>query len=153
MRNPNEAETGETQNDLLDMLASSRGDLWGYLLNHVRNRSDAEDLFQEVNLKVIQNLTSLREASRFRSWMFSIAMNTVRSFFRKQKPEQTIFEETPESLSDPAAKSLSPLAQLEHQERVSQLRSCLQQLPERDREILLLDFIGELPQQEIADQM
>ena len=46
---------------------------------------DAEDLTQEIFIQAFKNLSKLKAPDRFRSWLFSIALNRVRDFFRKQR--------------------------------------------------------------------
>lgn len=138
--------------DLSEQLTRHGRDLWGYLLHHVANRSDAEDLFQEVNLKALEHLHSVREPERFRPWLFSIAMNSVRSFFRRRRPESLDAREEEGSLQLASA-APSAQAQLEHDQQLRLLRSCLAKLPERDRDILLLEVMAELPQKDIAQQL
>lgn len=129
------------------LMDSFKDDLWGFLVNRVRSHHDAEDLFQEIYLKVYKNIPSLKEPERFRSWLFSIAMNALRSSFRKKK-------ELPLDEEKPVVDTRSNLHHdLEREESLMTLRKCIQQLPERDREILLLDAMAELPQQEIATLM
>ncbi len=138
--------------ELSEQLTRHGRDLWGYLLHHVANRSDAEDLFQEVNLKALEHLHTVREPERFRPWLFSIAMNSVRSFFRRRRPESL---ETHEEEGSFQLASTAPTAQaqLEHAQQLQLLRTCLAKLPERDREILLLEVMAELPQKDIAHQL
>lgn len=138
--------------DLREQLTQHGRDLWGYLLYHVANRSDAEDLFQEVNLKALEHLHSVREPERFRPWLFSIAMNSVRSFFRRRRPESLDAREAdgaPELVSSEA----TPQEALEREQQLLLLRACLAKLPERDREILLLEVMAELPQKDVAAQL
>lgn len=133
---------------LLDTL---RADLWGFLRNHVRKREDAEDLFQEVCLKVYKNLASLNEPEKFRSWIFSIALNSVRSFFRKQKLV-AVDEPVLQALDSESLHADQPEKAMARSEELTLMRRCLAKLPERDRQILLLEVMGEIPQKEIADQ-
>jgi len=133
------------------ILESYKGHLWGYLVNHVQRHQDAEDLFQEINLKVLENLGKLRDPSRFRSWLFSIAMNSVRSFYRKVTPFSLDGEDNAGARLVSAADG--PQKTLEKSERTLLLRRCIQQLPERDRQVVLLNNMAELAQQDIADQL
>ncbi len=135
------------------ILETYKNDLWGYLVNHVRRRQDAEDLYQEINLKIFNKIGTLRDPGRFRSWVFSIAMNAVRSFYRQKQPislDQESGEVRLEALISPLA---TPLGDLERDQQLNLLRQCILKLPERDREILLLDVMAEWPQQQIAEEM
>ena len=134
------------------LLEMYKADLWGFLVNRLPSNFDADDLYQDICMKVLRHVNELREPDRFRSWLFSIAMNTVRSHYRR-KPIATFDPQT--LLNDPGLTSAAPTAQfaLEQRERRRQLKHCLDRLPERDREVLLLDVMAELPQQDIATQM
>jgi len=134
------------------LLEPVRGDLWGFLYNHIGGKQDAEDLFQEICLKVYRNLAKLQDPSKFRSWLFAIAMNSVRSFYRKR---QLVAVDSPtlEALAPKdEPENPSPQKSLEVSQSMDHLRKCLAQLPERDRQILLLEVMGDLPQKEIASQ-
>ncbi len=135
------------------LLQCFKGDLWGYLVNRVHTHQDAEDLFQEICLKVLKNLGSLREPARFRSWLFSIAMNTVRSFFRKKAVIKAFPGEAGNPETDPPSREPGAQARLESREELQRLRQCIHALSERDREVLLLDAMAGLPQQDIARQL
>lgn len=131
------------------ILMHFRDDLWGYLVNHVRHREDAEDLYQDVCLRVMQHLHQVREPQRLRSWLFSVAMNRVRDHFRAKAP-LPLSERDAMHLNDPGE---HPRVALERREDLALLRRCVSALPERDREILLLDTMAELPQKDIAERM
>ena len=51
----------------------------------VRSRIDAEDITQDVFLKAYQKISSLKEAAKFRGWLFSITLNRIRDFQRKKR--------------------------------------------------------------------
>lgn len=136
----------------MKLIEPHRSDLWGYLVNHVPNHADAEDLYQDVNMKVMGNLGNLKDPSRLRSWLFSIAMNSVRSFFRKKRP--VAIEETRDSMVPVwSGKTETPIEQLEKRERINLMKHCIKQLPDRDRDVLLLDVMAEMPQKEIAEEL
>ena len=137
------------------ILGRFENDLWGFLVNRVQARHDAEDLYQEINLKVYRNLGSLKDPGKIRSWLFSIALNSVRSFFRK-KPELSLVttdQEDKERVFDVVSPEPGADSGLEKAETLKRLRQCILRLPQRDREILLLDVMADVPQQDIARQM
>ena len=51
----------------------------------VRPHAEAEDLTQDIFLKAFRNIGNLREANRFKSWLYRIAVNRVRDFHRRQR--------------------------------------------------------------------
>jgi len=52
------------------------------------NQEDAEDIFQETFLKAVDNIDSFRLESTFGTWLYSIAMNVMRTCFAKRKRMQ-----------------------------------------------------------------
>ena len=133
------------------LLADFRGDLWGFLVNRVKTHQDAEDLYQDICMKVHQNLHKLQEPEKFRSWLFSIALNSVRSFFRK-KPRFSLVD-SEEALENERVQDPDARQTMEQKEHLLLLRRCIHDLPERDREVLLLNTMAEMPLQEVADHL
>lgn len=64
--------------------------LWSTALRLTKNRHDAEDLVQEACLKAFENLDSLRDERKARSWLFKILTNTFINKYRKDQrsPEE-----------------------------------------------------------------
>ena len=136
------------------LLDHYQGDLWGYLVNHMHRRQDAEDLYQDIMVRALNKMGTLRDPGKFRSWLFAIAINAVRSFFRRRPMVSLDHDEKGDYLLPPnPSANPNPHVQLEKQEQLKHLRLAMRHLPERDRQILLLDTMAELPQQEIADQL
>jgi len=135
--------------DAASLLEDHRRDLWGFLVNHLSIREDAEDLFQEIGIKVLAHAGSIHDPSRFRSWLFSVAHNAVRSHYRKKRP----ITDEDRLAREPDQPSRGPHAVLEQRERLKALRRCLPRLSEQEREVLLLDTMAELPQAVIAEQL
>ncbi|MCB2211747.1 RNA polymerase sigma factor [bacterium] len=59
--------------------------LFAFLRHRVKNRQDAEDLLQDVFIRVIKTDTELREPSRVKSYLFSTAYNLTINYFRRRK--------------------------------------------------------------------
>lgn len=53
----------------------------------VKNKEDAEDIAQEIFLKVFRNLSGFRENSKFSTWLYQISYNTAISYYRQQNIE------------------------------------------------------------------
>ena len=91
------AGTGSTTPSLVT--AAQTGDRWAFsqlvdryqddimrmVFYRTRSQMDAEDVTQDVFLKAYQHLTRLKDAQRFKSWLYSIAVNRVRDFNRKKR--------------------------------------------------------------------
>lgn len=61
--------------------------VFGLIYRHTQNRAVAEDLLQDVFLKVFSNLGNVRDAATFPGWVFRIAVNTCYSFLRQKKAQ------------------------------------------------------------------
>jgi len=60
-------------------------DIFRMVFYRLRSRVDAEDITQDVFLKAFQKIASVKEAAKFRGWLFSIALNRIRDFQRKKR--------------------------------------------------------------------
>lgn len=67
--------------------------IFRYLMSSLGNREDALDYKQQVFMKVWLNLASLQNMAYFRTWLFSIARNLVRDYWRAKKPSNLYWEE------------------------------------------------------------
>jgi RNA polymerase sigma-70 factor (ECF subfamily) len=103
----------------------------------------AEDLAQEVMLKVYLRARQLRDRSRFRAWLFSIARNTLARHHAKRTREVETFdiqdgiERVPASKAEPAG---APF----------EFMSWMERLETRERGIMMLRFIEDWEYHEIA---
>jgi len=67
--------------------------IYRYLVHSLGNREDALDYRQQVFLKVWLNLSGLQNMAYFSTWLFSIARNLVRDYWRAKKPSCLYWEE------------------------------------------------------------
>lgn len=58
--------------------------LFGFALKYFKNESDAEELVQEVFVKVWENCKNLKSELSFKSYLFTIALNKIRKHFNKK---------------------------------------------------------------------
>ena len=58
-----------------------------FLLSRVKNRTDVDDLLQEILLKTYQHLNTVQEPEKLLSWLFQIARNTLIDYYRKSGAE------------------------------------------------------------------
>src|SRR5580658_9870819 len=62
-----------------------RKPLFGYIYRMVTLRQDAEDLLQDVFIRVLEDIRSYRGEARFKSWLFGIATHACLDHLRKRK--------------------------------------------------------------------
>jgi RNA polymerase sigma factor (sigma-70 family) len=123
--------------------------IFAYVMVRVGSRQDAEDLTADIFMKVVEAIHQFeyRGEGSFAAWIFQIAHNTVRQFYRvDERWETTLIDALPELHStDPLPEEV-----FSRKERLQWLQAALESLTPRRREIVLLRFAGGLRNQEIA---
>jgi RNA polymerase sigma-70 factor, ECF subfamily len=80
--------------EAFDMLVKRHeGGVYRYLMHLLRNHEDANDYVQQVFLKAWLNLASLKNVACFKVWLYSIARNLMRDYWRAKKPSSLSWEE------------------------------------------------------------
>lgn len=110
-------------------------------------KEEAEDATTDIFVKAWEKLHTYRPQSGipFAAWLFRIARTTVIDAYRARTP----FQEMPDDLADTDALNASDHA-LQQKELVQMVRSHLDRLPARYREVLVLSYIAGLPGSEVA---
>lgn len=116
-----------------------------FFLLHGLDVPVAEDLSQEVFLKVYRKAGELREAERFCGWLYAIARNVLISYWRLKKSR--IAEAELEPLTPRLSDSLVSEAEAIPKLRIAEW---LEQLEKGDRDLVILRFVEGLSYQELA---
>ncbi|MGN7763422.1 RNA polymerase sigma factor [Paenibacillus sp. 22594] len=135
-------------------------DIWNYIYYLTKSADMADDLAQEVFIKCYYRIGTYRGSSSLKAWLFTIARNTVFSyrksrFFRSGLwgGVQTITKAEPAKNSFPdELLGTVRSAEMEYLgiRRMDEIWSVIMQLPDKFREVLVLDLKAELSIQEIA---
>ena len=118
----------------------------------VGNVDDAQDLTQETFIKALQRQSQLKDLDKAAHWLSRIASNTAIDHLRRNKKVSfTEISETPEPIV--ISQSETPEQLLLRGERRTQLDGGLAILTERERMVLLLRDVEDVPADEVARQM
>jgi RNA polymerase sigma-70 factor (ECF subfamily) len=125
------------------------------------NAAEAEDLAQEVFLRVYRSRKEYHPQAKFSTWLFTIANNLALNLFRRRQRKPVIQLEVHESgpLGPRPSENLvydrAPSAEdrLNHQELSGVIQKALKQLNERQRMAVVLNKFEDLSYQEIAEIM
>ena len=60
-------------------------ELQNFILKRVKDKSHADDIFQDVFIKIHNSIDSLKDETKIRSWIFQITRNTIADYYRTQK--------------------------------------------------------------------
>jgi len=144
------------QSAIETLISRHRSKVYTYILLTIKNQPLAEDLFQETFIKVIQSLRAgkYRDNGRFLSWVIRIAHNLIIDHFRKEKQMNSVSNDDSEvdlfnskKLSDDNIEELIVNNQIK-----TEIRTLINELPDDQKEVVLLRHYGELSFKEIADQ-
>jgi RNA polymerase sigma factor (sigma-70 family) len=119
-------------------------------LRFLKTREDAEEVAQDVFIKVYRSLADFRGASKFSTWLYTIVNTTCITFLRKKKLEthsldnEKVFEAA-DSIDSGMRANL-----VEQKSRVAMVNKAIQLLNTDDAEVLTLFYKGEQTLDEIA---
>jgi RNA polymerase sigma-70 factor, ECF subfamily len=111
--------------------------LFNVCARYLGNDRDADDVCQEVMLKVLHGLRQFEGKAKFKTWLYSITYNECITQYRKEKRKRRLMDESSTHVVTDR----------------SSLDRWLVHVNQVDREILVLRFVAELEFQEIADIM
>jgi RNA polymerase sigma-70 factor (ECF subfamily) len=115
---------------------------------------EAEDLTQEIFLKVFRSLSTFDRRANFQTWLISVSRNFCIDRYRSGRRDRQVFaREIDASTVQAEAPGLNAYARVELQDRVALLREALRALSPPLRTAVLLRDIHELSYQEIAQQL
>lgn len=126
--------------------------VYTFLMQHTGSRDAADDLFQEVFLRVVRGRDGFRaERGSFRTWIAAIARNVLTDRWRRQGHEPRNEGDAPEpSLLPAGGPHGNPLALLRGEELRARIVAALEALPTEQREVFLLRELVGLGFEEIA---
>jgi RNA polymerase sigma factor (sigma-70 family) len=132
--------------------------LYGYFLRCTGSGADAEDLLQELFVRLLENISGYHHEGLFENWMFRIAANLVRDRGRREQRGrktvslQAVEEGKAELTNMLTSREGSVDGRMIHAEETDRLQKALAELSAVDREIILLRHYGEMSFKEIAEQ-
>jgi RNA polymerase sigma-70 factor (ECF subfamily) len=137
-----------------------RRQMVGFMYRMCHNPATAEELAQEVFLRVYRSRASYEASAKFNTWLYRIATNLAVNHARDtrhERPENTLRLDEPDqetgSTPDLADGSLTAEEQILRRERMAVVRQKVQGLPERQRLAVIMHKYQQMDYREIADVM
>ena len=124
------------------------GQIRSYLLNKVRQTDDADDLLQDIFIKINNNLDELQDEKKLAPWIYRIVRNSLTDYYRSANldtsklNEEITASETADNGDDIYSACVSGCLQI-----------FIEKLPEKYREPLVLSDIDGRKQKDIAKEM
>ena len=127
------------------------GQVFNLIAHIVPCKEDAEELTQDVFIKVFRLLSTFKEKSSFSTWIYRIATNTALSAARKKKHatiniEDNTHGDIPDELLDEALDNDS-------EEQLQRLSEAIDRLDAEERALITLYYMNERPIEEVATIM
>lgn len=135
-----------------------QGRIYAVMYGMVRNREDARDLTQEAFVKAYRNLHGFRADSRFYTWLYRIAMNLAIDFVRRRgrapvsagAEEDVTLRDASRGIED-ADRIDGPRRELERKRLYGAIMDAVDELPENQKQVILLREVEGLSYKEIAE--
>jgi len=161
-QHPADSGTGQAMTDETLMLAVKAGNLdqlsglferyhrplFGFFYRLLRDRAAAEDLVQDVFVRVLKYRHTFQERTSFKAWVFHIARNSRLDFARKHPGTDGI----PDDEAMPAVEP-GPDIGFGNRQEVALLHQALQRLPADKRELIILARYRDMNYQQLAAVM
>lgn len=128
------------------------------VLGFLQNMEDAEDVTQDVFIKVFENIVNFKQQSKLSTWIYRISITQATDFIRHKKRKKrmgfltSLFGTNNELLHDPP-NFIHPGVLAENREQSAILFNAINQLPEKQKTAFMLQKIQDMSQQQIAEIM
>ena len=132
-----------------ELITRHQSQLYAYIFALVRNREDAEDLFQSVCVVLWRRFESFQPDSSFFAWARQTAIFVLRNSLKRKKPPACVSEELLEALAETTVDARSDATDV----YLAALRRCKEKLSALDEQLLDLRYVEDLSTRQIADQM
>lgn len=144
-------------NDFEKLVTAYEKNVYNIALRMVGDPDDAADMTQETFIKAYRALSSFRGDSKFSSWLYRIASNVCLDFLRSRSRHPQVSLSTVDE-DDRATFELPDMRQNPEEQLMKKLgmeavRRGLEQLPEQQRQILVLRELGGLSYAELAQTL
>ena len=128
-----------------DLISRWHAPLWSFVRRLVGRDDEAQEIFQDVWIRVIRGLPQLRDGSKLRAWLFGIARRTLMDRLRQEYARSPAVDmDVDEIAAEPPAAGEEDLRELE---------AALAELPIIEREVVTLFYLQELSLNEVADAL
>lgn len=131
--------------------------VYNIALNYVQNIEDAEEITQDVFLKVYESLSKFKENSSLKTWLYRITINQSLDFIKKKNSKKRFFIFGKKSQNELDLTNVSnfehPGILLEQQEDAKVLFSVINTLPENQKTAFILSKVDGLSNPEVSEIM
>jgi len=163
---PPESQPATSIDDLIERCLNGDQQAWEQIVRQhwrkvfnvaykfVAKHDEAEDLTQDIFLKIFKSLDTFDRRANFQTWLISVSRNLCIDHYRSvRKERETVNRDIDPAELTPVSSDKSAYARLETRDRVQMLREALDKLPPTLRTAVMLRDIQEFSYQEIATKL
>ncbi len=128
-------------------------------LNYLHNQRDAEDATQDIFVKIHQRLGSYKQKSSLKTWIYKIGINHCLDVLKSRKRQKRfafltdLFYPNSSVIKHDAATFDHPGVLLEQKEALEKVFKCIEQLPDKQKTVLILTKMEHQSIKEVAEIM
>ena len=137
------------------LLSRHKNKVYNYILSLVKDKSLADDIFQDTHIKIVNTLKSgtYRDEGKYIQWVMRIAHNLVIDHFRKNQRFPTVRTDENFDIFDVLGNSEESIEQKIIREQInSDVKKLIRQLPEEQRKVLIMRHYSNMSFKDIAEK-
>ncbi|MDD4990127.1 MAG: RNA polymerase sigma factor [Candidatus Pacebacteria bacterium] len=121
--------------------------IYSFVYKNIGNPAEAENITQDVFVKIWKNLKKFNKQKNFKSWIFTIAKNASIDFLRKKKPMASL------DFNEPIDCEISPEQKAYNKSKEDFLTNSLTNLSPKYKEVLVLRYQSNFTFRKIAEEL
>ena len=135
----------EIPDDFSALLTASQPRIYGFIFKRVGNHDQTKEIMQDTNLVICQKADSFQSGTNFIAWVFRIAHFQILSHRQKANSKPFLSDQTIELLSASSEENV-------FDNKLSALSSCLKDLSDDNRQLIMKRYTGKFSVQEYAQE-
>jgi RNA polymerase sigma-70 factor (ECF subfamily) len=142
-----------------ELMVRYKDAIYFMILKMVNNKEDANDLTVEAFAKAFENIDKYKPDFAFSTWLFKIATNNCIDFIRKKRLKTTSIDSAYDNQDgeevriDFASEGLDPEEKMIKKQKNDLMRTIVDNLPARYKQLVILRYFDERSYEEIADEL
>jgi RNA polymerase sigma-70 factor, ECF subfamily len=144
---------GQRDAVLSAILPQYRRKVYSLAWSIVKNPAAADDVAQDVFVKVWRSLASFDGRAKFSTWIYAITRNTAVSALRQQRPQVSLQDDAVLAEAEVALAGASDSIEARGNVETRRLVAALAELPEKQRQAVMLFYLQERSYDEVAEML
>jgi RNA polymerase sigma-70 factor (ECF subfamily) len=133
--------------EVADIYKQFHSELLNYIKSKVRSREDAEDILQNVFVKMSSGIDKLDEDVKIKSWIFTVTRNTIIDYYRVNASKKKL------AIRDELNDEIAEAEEIDQTKGLDQcMSSMIRLLPDEYREIIIESEINGIKQKDLAEK-